>query len=166
MRAHLTSTWAFASEPLASLPGWEHRALIWETTRPYVYMRVTDDGRVLAGGEDEPWAERHANLSCLARKTSRLIAEVERLFPCLEIRADYQWAGTFAWSEDGLPVIGPMDGQPRIWRAFGFGGNGITFAMIAAKLLAARWLGRPLPEEAWFSGRNQSDRDGSAVCGI
>src|SRR4029453_8364250 len=55
----LQSTWAFVTEPLPHFAGWPHRCLFWATARPYLYIRSTDDGRLLAGGEDEPGPERH-----------------------------------------------------------------------------------------------------------
>ena len=48
--ADLTSTWAIATEPVGSFAGWEDRCLIWETARPYFYLRTTADGRIIAGG--------------------------------------------------------------------------------------------------------------------
>ena len=49
----LRSTYALASEPLEEFPGWWERCLIWETLRPYLYLRTTDDNRALVGGEDD-----------------------------------------------------------------------------------------------------------------
>ena len=49
----LRSTYALASEPLDEFPGWWERCLIWETLRPYLYLRTTDDNRAIVGGEDD-----------------------------------------------------------------------------------------------------------------
>ena len=52
--ARLISTYAIATEPLASLSGWgEDQCLIWEHRRPYLYLRTTSDNRIILGGEDE-----------------------------------------------------------------------------------------------------------------
>ncbi len=50
------STWAIATVPQAG-PPWPSRALVWEASDPYFYARTTPDGRVVAGGEDEPFAD-------------------------------------------------------------------------------------------------------------
>lgn len=139
----LSSTWAFVSEPVPSFPGWEDRCLIWETARPYLYARTTDDGRVLVGGEDEPFSKRHENVELLATKTDRLQARIERLFPDLPIEVAYSWAGVFASTTDGLPFIGETAEHAHTWFALGYGGNGITFSAIAADLIRDAWLGRP-----------------------
>ena len=48
------SSYAFISDPLddGSL-GCIEDTLVWETARPYLYMRSTEDGRLLVGGEDD-----------------------------------------------------------------------------------------------------------------
>jgi glycine/D-amino acid oxidase-like deaminating enzyme len=147
---HLTSTWAFVSEPLDDFTGWPDRCLIWETARPYLYMRSTDDGRLLAGGEDEPPATRHERSITFARKTGRLIKRVRQMFPALDIEPDYQWAGTFATTDDGLPFIGQVPKYPNVWFALGYGGNGITFSVIASTILRDALLGRAHPDAELF----------------
>jgi glycine/D-amino acid oxidase-like deaminating enzyme len=139
---HLHSTWAFVSEPLAGFGAWEDRCLIWETARPYLYLRTTDDNRVLAGGEDEPYSTRHEDTSRLARKTARLRQRVQALFPDLSIEPAYSWAGVFADTEDGLPFIGSTHEHADTWFALGYGGNGITFSAIAADLIRDAYVGR------------------------
>ncbi len=147
----LASTWAFVSEPLAHFAGWEDRSLIWETARPYLYLRSTDDGRLLAGGEDEPYPFRHRRSRTLDAKTVRLLTRVRRMFPLLEIEPAFSWAGTFATTADGLPYIGQLPQYPRTWFALGYGGNGITFSVIASRLLGDKLQGRPNPDAHLFA---------------
>jgi len=144
------STWALVSEPLADLGPWHDRELIWETARPYLYARVTDDGRAILGGEDEPFSTRHDNPKRLLRKTARLVALFRRLFPSIELEVAYSWAGAFSTTRDGLPYIGTTPEHPHAWLALGYGGNGITFSMIAANLIRDAWMGRPNPDTALF----------------
>lgn len=42
---------------------------------------------------------------------------------------------------DGLPYIGTHRRYPRHLFALGFGGNGMTFGLLAARLLLERWQG-------------------------
>jgi glycine/D-amino acid oxidase-like deaminating enzyme len=147
---HLTSTWAFVTEPLEDFTGWSDRCLIWETARPYLYIRSTDDGRLMAGGEDEPPATRHQRSITFARKTGRLVKRVRQMFPALSIEPDYQWAGTFATTDDGLPFIGQIPKYPNVWFALGYGGNGITFSAIASMILRDALLGRAHPDAEIF----------------
>jgi glycine/D-amino acid oxidase-like deaminating enzyme len=34
-----------------------------------------------------------------------------------------------------LPLIGPVPGAKNVYAAFGYGGNGITFSFLAARLI-------------------------------
>ena len=138
----LASTWAFVSEPLDGFDGWSDRCLIWETSRPYLYVRSTDDGRLLAGGEDEPYPYRHRRRTTFAAKTARLLKRTREMFPRLNIEPAYSWSGTFATTKDGLPFIGQVREHPGVWFALGYGGNGITFSVIAAHLLRDLVAGR------------------------
>ncbi len=45
------------------------------------------------------------------------------------------WAGTFAQTRDGLPYIGQLSAYPCCYFALGYGGNGITFSLIAAQII-------------------------------
>jgi glycine/D-amino acid oxidase-like deaminating enzyme len=139
----LHSTFAAATRPNPTSPSWPEDCLIWETARPYFYGRRTDDGRALVGGEDTPGPFDHEDEELMADRARRLCARLVTLFPWFEPDPDYVWAGTFAESEDGLPFIGPLPGHERVQFALGYGGNGITSGMIAARLITDLHLGRP-----------------------
>lgn len=47
-----------------------------------------------------------------------------------------RWAWRFATTRDGLPVIGPIPGQPRRIACVGFGANPASFAVAAARSVA------------------------------
>ncbi|MBC8111794.1 MAG: FAD-dependent oxidoreductase, partial [Verrucomicrobia bacterium] len=52
----LNSTFALISKPFPENGDlWQHNSLIWETAHPYLYLRTTDDNRILIGGKDEPF---------------------------------------------------------------------------------------------------------------
>ena len=147
----LASTWAFASEPLEHFTGWPDRCLIWETARPYLYVRTTDDGRLLAGGEDEPYPQRHRRVTKLLEKRNQLLRRTRAMFPQLAIEPAYAWAGTFATTEDGLPFIGAVPDYSGVWFALGYGGNGITFSVIAAAILRDAILGHENADATLFA---------------
>ena len=60
------------------------------------------------------------------------------------------WAATFGGSPDGLPAIGPVRGEDHVWLAGGFGGNGVTFASLAAELITKALGGAPDPDADAF----------------
>lgn len=144
---NLTSTFALATAPVESFAGWgEDQCLIWETARPYFYARTTSDGRIVMGGADRPFATAHKQEKLLARQTGKLQTQFSRLFPDIPIEVDWSWGGTFGETEDGLPYIGTVPQFPHGYFALGYGGNGITFSLIAADLLLDLFLQRRNPD--------------------
>jgi glycine/D-amino acid oxidase-like deaminating enzyme len=147
------SSYAFVSVPLDrhAFRGL-HDTLVWETARPYLYLRITPDHRLIAGGLDDTVdipARRDARVP---KKTSTLLARVEKMFPEVVLEPAFAWAGTFAETEDGLPFFGPHPRHgPRVHFAMAYGGNGITYSMIGAGLLRAGVERRRHPLAALFS---------------
>ncbi|SFH54614.1 NAD(P)/FAD-dependent oxidoreductase [Planctomicrobium piriforme] len=148
--AKLKSTYAFVSQPLEEMPGWNEKWLLWESARPYLYLRTTQDRRVLLGGEDDPFRDPARRDRSIPRKTQKLLKRVSELFPKMPLEPEYAWAGTFGETKDGLPYIGASPDRPWAWFALGFGGNGITFSAVAAKILADLIVGDDCPDAELF----------------
>lgn len=146
----LHSTFALASEPVAELAGWPDGCIIWETARPYVYLRTTADKRVLMGGYDEPFRDPEARDRLIGEKTAALARRLRRMFPRIPLEIAGAWAGTFADTGDGLPFIGRHPERSNVWLALGYGGNGITFSAIAADVVRDGILGRANPDAELF----------------
>jgi glycine/D-amino acid oxidase-like deaminating enzyme len=129
------SSFAIVSEPFNTKNLWYLNCLIWETARPYLYMRTTDDNRILIGGKDEPFYSPQKRDRLTERKGVQLKKAFEKKFPDLDFRTDFCWAGTFAETRDGLPYIGKVNEHPNTYFAMGFGGNGIVFSQLAAEII-------------------------------
>ena len=136
------STYAFVSEPIADPCWWKDRALIWGTGDPYVYARTAGRDRVLVGGEDDHVLDPARRDGQIEAKTRRLVRKFHALFPHLTVEPAFGWAGLFGSTKDGLGYIGPHAAFPNAYFALGFGGNGITFAEIASRVLTDLFLGR------------------------
>jgi glycine/D-amino acid oxidase-like deaminating enzyme len=146
----IQSTWAIATRPQPQAI-WPQKALIWEASEPYLYLRATTDGRVICGGEDEDFADTEKRDALTPQKTKRLEKRLHRLFPNINSRAVVAWTGSFGGSPNGMPTIGAIPGYPRCYAVMGYGGNGITFSMLATKLITAAILGKEVPETALFA---------------
>lgn len=147
----LHSTFAIASHPVADFSGWpEERCLIWETARPYVYLRTTEEGRIIIGGYDEPFRDPDARDRLLGAKAAALQRRFRQLLPRIDFELATAWAGTFAATTHGLPYIGRYPDVPHTWFGLGYGGNGVTFSKLAAELIRDQLLGRPNTDEALF----------------
>ena len=131
----LTSTYALVSEPVDEKYIWHKKSLIWETKEPYIYIRTDNENRIILGGEDEDFKDPVKRDSLLRKKVSILEKKFKKLFPDIPFKTDMAWCGTFSSTDDGLPYIGTWPGTDRMFYALGYGGNGITFSMIAAQLI-------------------------------
>ncbi|MFV3075435.1 NAD(P)/FAD-dependent oxidoreductase [Niveispirillum fermenti] len=140
-RHRIGSTWAIATRPQPRRL-WPDRCLIWEASDPYLYVRALPDGRVICGGEDEDFQDEATRDALLPAKTARLEEKLGKLFPALDVRADYAWCGNFGSTPTGLPTIRQVGGKPTILAILAFGGNGITFSSLAAELLVGMVEGR------------------------
>ncbi len=139
----ISSSWAIATPPQATEDLWREGALIWEASENYLYARTTADHRIIVGGEDEDdIVEPEAREAATPAKAEAILARLRALVPRAEARADFVWSGAFGTTADGLPLIGPVPGHPRVLAAYGYGGNGITFAFIASRLVAGMIGGR------------------------
>ena len=133
------SSYAFITDPIdPALLGPLRTTMVWESARPYLYLRTTGDGRLLVGGADDDVdipAKRDARVS---GKAATLADKVRTLFPHLPVEPVFSWAGTFAETQDGLPWFGPSaEHGPRVLFAMAYGGNGITYSLLGAGLLRA-----------------------------
>lgn len=149
--ADINNTFALVTEPLDDA----HRALtlplIWESARPYLYLRGTPDGRLLVGGEDVPFRNAAARDLVLPRQVRRLAAGFRELFGRDLPPVAHAWAGSFASTADGLPMIGPEPGgHPRVLFALCLGGNGITYSIHAAEMIREHVEGRSHPLDDVF----------------
>jgi glycine/D-amino acid oxidase-like deaminating enzyme len=77
--------------------------------------------------------------------------QAKALLPAIDATAAYAWAGTFGESDTGLPSIGRVPGMPNCYAVLGYGGNGITFGVIASQIIAERLCGRTDPDEELFA---------------
>lgn len=137
----LISTFTFISEPL-KIPGHIKNTMFWDTEDPYLYMRATDDNRILAGGEDEQFKNPERRDRLIEKKQAKLLEKVHAKFNGLSLIPDYTWAGTFGVTKDALPYIGEHPDYPNAYFVLAFGGNGITFSVMGMEILSDAMAGR------------------------
>ena len=137
----LNSTYALVSDPVPPELLWPERCLLWETARPYFYMRTTADNRMMIGGEDEEFKDPVRRDKLLPFKIKKLEKKFAKLYPDIPFKTDMAWCGTFSSTKDGLPYIGAWPGKDKMLFALGYGGNGITFSMIAAQVIRNKLTG-------------------------
>ncbi len=147
-----SSTYAIASEHLSGDKSpWKKKAVLWNTDDPYLYLRTTEDQRIVVGGRDEQFYSPQRRDKLIKRKTTLLKRDFEKLFPAIEFIPEFSWTGTFGSTTDSLPYIGTYPETKHTYYALGFGGNGITFSVIAAEMIRDMLLGRKDGHQSLFS---------------
>ena len=151
-RGHrVISTWAIATRPQPRRL-WPQQALVWEASDPYLYLRTTSDGRVICGGEDEPFQDEARRDEMIAEKSAIIAGKLGALVPGLDAAPAFAWTGSFGSTETGLPVIRRLPRRPRMHAVLGYGGNGITFSRIAAEIIATELEGGSDRDAEVFAG--------------
>lgn len=138
----LHSTYVLVSQPMHPEDLWKEKCLIWETARPYIYVRTTTDNRIMVGGFDEPYQNPKKRDALMDKKNKAILKRFKQFFPESKIEMDFYWCGTFGETKDGLPFIGEHKKHPNMYFALGYGGNGITFSVIAAEMIKDMYLGK------------------------
>jgi len=146
----LYCTYAVVSENQSEKEApWKDHVMFWNTDDPYLYLRLTSDNRILIGGRDERFSTK-ASRKIFDRKSDLLKDDFEKLFPKIPFRSEFAWSGTFGRTKDSLPYIGAYPKTPNTYYALGFGGNGITFSVIAAELIRDLILEKGNPDLSLF----------------
>ena len=156
-RFRLHRTYVLATEPISHPLRQDiglHGVMLWDTERPYHYVRWTPDHRLLLGGADRPESAHERRPAAFGRATRDLHEYFLRLFPALSrTRIEHAWDGLFATTPDGLPYIGRHTRFPGRLFALGYGGNGMTFGFLAAQMLLEQYRGVESPDHALFGFR-------------
>ncbi|MBM7704793.1 NAD(P)/FAD-dependent oxidoreductase [Metabacillus iocasae] len=134
--AILTGSFAIVTNVIDHFEGWHHHSLIWETERPYLYLRTTVDNRIIIGGLDEEKFDKEALDSRLIHKRELLLQELALLFPqYAHVKAEFEWGAIFGSTHSGLPMIQQYEQYPNCYFLLGYGGNGTVYSVILAQIL-------------------------------
>ncbi|RNA63052.1 FAD-binding oxidoreductase [Chryseobacterium nematophagum] len=146
----LKSTYALVSEIDVAKFKNITNVLVWNTDEPYMYMRSTDDGRLLIGGGDEDFYNAEKRDALLNKKEKEIVKILKKIKPDYHFYTDFVWAGTFGETKDGLPYIGEHTEFKNSYFVLGFGGNGITFSVIGMKMASLFMKGKKHPLSRYF----------------
>lgn len=135
-KASFESTFTITTTPVDDFSAWYNRTLLWDTARPYIYVRTTKDNRVIIGGLDENTDEERDRNSKLTHKKYQLIEEFNKLFPDIQVEPEFYLASSYGGIVDGVPVVGNYKEFPGCYFVFAFGDNGMVYGQVLAKLVA------------------------------
>jgi len=134
---------------LATAPGERVLCGVWYVNRGHEYLRQLADGSVVLGGAR--LTAEHEEVGYLESPTAKVqgaLAEfMRRCFPHLaELPVVHRWAGTMAFTPDGLPRVGDVPGVPGAVYAAGFNGHGMSLGFVSGRHLARRAVGQEVGE--------------------
>ena len=127
--------------------------LFWNTAEPYMYMRTTDDNRLLIGGEDEDFVNAEKRDSLLTDKSVKLTKYLKKILLDYDFRMNFVWASAFGETKYGLPYICKHPNFKSAYFLLGFGGNGITFSVTRMELVSKMLKNKKHPLAEYFKFR-------------
>ena len=133
--ADINRSYAFVSNKIPEFTKWYEQALIWETKRPYLYIRTTVEGRIVVGGLDEDKPEAPQSDEIIQKRAENLLHQVRELFPDYDIQIDFAYAASFGESMDNIPFIGEHPTKKNQFYLLGYGGNGTVYSMLGSQIL-------------------------------
>ncbi|NBI29221.1 NAD(P)/FAD-dependent oxidoreductase [Chengkuizengella marina] len=131
----LTSSYAIVTNPVENFTDWYKQTLIWETARPYIYMRTTKDRRIIIGGLDDNTYISEDRDSKIMHKKEKLIEEFNKLFPNIQVYPEYYLGAFYGGTHDGLPMIGQYEEFPNCYFIYAYGDNGLVYNGALAKII-------------------------------
>src|SRR5690606_11139062 len=118
--------------------------------KPYIYMRTSDDGRFLIGGEDDRFQNPQKRDRLISRKEENLVKTFYKHLPHTSFLPDFSWAGTFGETQDGLRSLGSRKAYKNRYFVLGCGGNGITVSIAGMEMCSHLLQGKKHPLSQWF----------------
>ncbi|HEX2252102.1 MAG TPA: FAD-binding oxidoreductase [Thermoanaerobaculia bacterium] len=121
---------------------------VWYINEGHEYLRQLPDGTVVLGGAriTAEAAEVGYLESPTAQVQGALDAFLASAFPHLAGPVRHRWAGTMAFTPDGLVLTGDVPDLPGALYAAGFNGHGMSLGFAAGRWLARRALGEDVGE--------------------
>lgn len=136
------TTFSIVTEPVPKF--WGNQEMIWDSAEPYIYFRVTEDQRLIAGGYDQPGITFNSPAEIKAMGQT-VLAKVKGYYPDLDTSIHSHWQSIFGESKDGLPLIGRMNDKHNQFYCLAFGGNGTCYCTMASLIIRQYLKGEEHP---------------------
>ena len=108
-----------------------------DTREPHRRVRWTDDDRILVGGATQDEVPEKKRPEVLVQRTGQLMYELLTMYPVISgLMPEYGWEVVTGETADGLMYVGQHRNYPHHLFALGGGGDSVTGAFLAARILA------------------------------
>jgi glycine/D-amino acid oxidase-like deaminating enzyme len=133
------------------LPEFFRTSVMWDTDKPYHYVRSFGGNRLWIGGEDVYERDYVSSEENDGKKYAALEQYAREVLGTDDSYVHQSaWNGPFYPAKRGLPYIGVIPGTPHI-ASVGFGGTGIITSFLSGYLLAAWKRGELLDYQPLFA---------------
>ncbi len=120
-----------------------------DTRTPHHRVRWTSDDRILVSGAEQGETPERKRPAVLVQRTGQLMYELLLMFPAISgLMPAYGWELISGKTADGLMYIGPHRNHPRHLFALGSGGDSVTGAFLAARILLRTLQEAPEKDDA------------------
>ena len=103
---------------------------------PHHRIRWTPDQRIVVSGADQDEAPARTRDALMVQRTGQLMYELLMMYPAISgLQPQYGWHLPYGETADGLMYIGPHRNYPHHLFALGSGGDSISGAFVAARIL-------------------------------
>ena len=120
-----------------------------DSRNPHRRVRWTDDDLILVAGAAQDETPERKRPAVLVQRTGQLMYELLTMFPVISgLMPEYGWELITGETADGLMYIGPHRNYPHHLFALGGGGDSVTGAFLAARMLARAAHGAPDKDDA------------------
>ena len=112
-------------------------ATVRDLRTPHHRVRWTADQRLIVSGADQDETPARTRDALLVQRTGQLMYELLMMYPAISgLQPQYGWHLPYGETADGLMYIGPHRNYPHHLFALGAGGDTISGAFVAARILA------------------------------
>ncbi|GBG27972.1 Hypothetical Protein FCC1311_041952 [Hondaea fermentalgiana] len=112
-----------------------------ERHEEYLIQRAGDDKMIIFGGcrhvatdEGEPFSHEGEPEE---QVTEALVKGLERIFPDACFRVCHAWTGLMCFTQDGRPLVGPLQESAGQFVALGFGGHGMVRTFTCGRAISS-----------------------------
>ncbi len=125
--------------------GWTSRQMCYDSRNLLHYFRLMPDNRMLFGMR----GGLAASPASEARARARVSRDFRTMFPAWrQVELTHYWSGMVCLARGYLPYVGPVEGQPGLWCAMCYHGNGVSMGSHSGKLAAQAMGGRDMRPQA------------------
>jgi len=112
--------------------GWTSLQMCYDSRNLVHYFRLMPDGRMLFGMRGGIFSSPRAE----ARSRAAVRQHFRAMFPTwAQVEIEHEWSGMVCLSPKRLPYAGPIPGQPGLFAAYAYHGNGVSMGSYLGRLI-------------------------------